>query len=85
MQARIVEAHRDLRCEVLQLVPGEPELREHDEVGATCTRLVEQLVMAGEVCLERAEAGRGLGEGDPDRLHPREHTRPYAAGARHEA
>ena len=41
-QPRVVEPHRDLGREVLQLVAGQPELREDDEVGALPACLLEQ-------------------------------------------
>ena len=68
-QARVVEAHRDLGREVLEQVPGEPQLREHDEPGPGVAGLLDQLEMAREVGLEVPEARRDLGEGDPERLH----------------
>ena len=37
-QARVVEPHRDLGREVLELVAGQAELREDDEVGAAASR-----------------------------------------------
>ena len=68
-QARVVEAHRDLGGEVLEQVAGQPELREHDQVRPRGPRLGEQLVVAGEVGVERAEPRRDLGERDAERLH----------------
>ena len=74
-QPRIVEAHRDFRGEILELVAGQPEFGEDDEVGAALTRLGEQVVVGREVDLERPEPRRDLGERDPACLHVREHTR----------
>ena len=68
-QPRVVEPHRDVGREVLQLVSGQPELREHHESRATGSRLRQQVGMAREVGLEVAEAWRELGEGDPQGLH----------------
>src|SRR4029078_9981846 len=68
-QARIVEAHRDLRGQVLELVSGQAELREDDEVRAAPARLLDQLVVTGEVRLELAELRGDLGEGDREALH----------------
>ena len=62
-QARVVEPHRDLGGEVLELVAGQPELREDDEVGAGVARLAQQLVVAREVGLERARAAARSGRG----------------------
>ena len=74
-QARVVEAQGDLGREVLELVAGQAELREDDEVGLVRAGLVEELVMAPQVAVQLPEAGRQLGEGHADRLHGREHTR----------
>ncbi len=38
-EPRVVEAHRHLGREILELVPGQPELREDDELGAGGPRL----------------------------------------------
>ncbi len=73
-QARIVEAHRDLGGEVLELVAGQPELGEDDEVGARLARLREQVPVPGEVLVERTEARSDLGERDTGRLHVPEHS-----------
>ena len=79
-QTRVVEAHRDLRGEVLELVAGQTELGEDDEVSAVGPGRIEQLVMPGEVRLELSEragrsarARRGFGPWA-------EHTRPISAG-----
>ncbi len=74
-QARVVEPHRDLGREVLELVAGQAELGEDDEVGATVASLAQALVMRRQVRLERAETRRDLGQGDPECLHVPEHTR----------
>src|SRR5206468_2380210 len=52
----IVEAQRHLGREVLELVAGQAELGEDDQAGAAGTCLVEELTVASEVVLERAEA-----------------------------
>ena len=74
-QTAIVQPHRDLGGEILELVAGQPELREDDQPRTLGARLVEQGVMGREVDLERPEPGRDLGEGDGQRLHSHEHTR----------
>ena len=70
-QPRVVEAHRDLRGEVLQLVAGESEFREDDQLGARRSRLADQSVMPREVRVQLAELGGDLRDGDPDRSHAR--------------
>ena len=55
-QPRVVEADRDLGGEVLELVAGQPELGEDDEVGALRARLVDQLMVTCEVRVELARA-----------------------------
>ena len=70
-EARVVEAHRDLRREVLEQVAGQPELREDDEPGALRASLADELVMEGEVLVEHAETGGDLGEGDAELRHAR--------------
>ena len=74
-QSRVVEPHRDFRGEILELVAGQPEFGEDDEVGTALTRLGEQVVVGREVDLERPEPRRDLGKRDPACLHVREHTR----------
>ncbi len=70
-EARIVEADRDFRGEVLEQVAGQPQLGEDDEPGPLRARLAEELVMEGEVLVEHPESGGDLGEGDPERRHER--------------
>ena len=74
-QARVIQAHRDLRGEVLELVAGQAEFREDDQIRALLTSLAEQVVVGREVDLQRAEPRRDLGERDLERLHAPEHTR----------
>ena len=74
-QPLVVEPHRHLGGEILELVAGQPELREDDQVGALGTGLVEEGVVGREVDLERPEPRCDLGEGDGQRLHSHEHTR----------
>ena len=68
-QPGVVETHRDLRRQVLEQVPGEAQLREHDEAGPGVAGLRDELLVAREIGLEVPEAWRDLGEGDPERLH----------------
>src|SRR5262245_4907086 len=70
-QSRIVEPHRDLGREILELVAGEPELREDHELGAAVARLAQSLAMRREVRLGRAEPRRHLRQGDAHGLHDR--------------
>src|SRR5438034_3683659 len=72
----IVEAQRHLGREVLELVAGQAELGEDDQAGAAGTCLVEELTVASEVVLERAEARCGLGERDPE--HGRDEDTPVS-------
>ena len=74
-QPRVVEPHRDLRREVLELVAGQPELREDDEVRALRAGLLDQLVVARQVHVELTERRRDLGEGHAHGVHAGEHTR----------
>jgi hypothetical protein len=74
-EARIVQAHGDLGRQVLQLVAGQAELGEDDQVGSLRAGLLEQLVMALQVCFERPQSRGDLGERDPQRSHALEHTR----------
>ena len=56
-----------------------PELGEDDELGGLGPGLLEHLVMARQVLVERAEPRRELGQGDPggSRVgHAPESTRP---------
>ena len=68
-QSRVVAPHGDLGVEVLQQVPGQPQLGEDDQVGLVPAGLADERVMALEVDLERTEARRDLGEGDADWCH----------------
>jgi hypothetical protein len=68
-EARIVEADGHLRGEVLEQVPGQPELREHDQPGTLLASVREQPVVGGEVLVEQPQARGDLGERDPERLH----------------
>ena len=70
-ETRIVEAHRDLGREVLELVAGQPQLGEDDEVRAEVARLAQPVVVGREIDLERPEPGRDLGERDAHGLHAR--------------
>ena len=74
-QARIVEAHRDLGREVLELVARQAELGEDDEVRALGASVGEELVVTGKVGIELAQRRGDLREGDPHGLHAPEHTR----------
>ena len=74
-QARVVEAHRDLAGEVLELVAGQPELGEDDQVGALLARLGEQLLVARQVLVERPERAARSGRGRSGRSARPEHTR----------
>jgi hypothetical protein len=74
-QPRVVEAHRDFRGEILELVAGQPEFGEDHQVGPGVACLCEQVVVGREVDLERPEPRCDLGERDPACLHVREHTR----------
>ena len=68
-QARVVDPHRDLGRQILQVVAGQPELGEDHETGPGGAGLGQELVVACEVLLEQAEPRRELGKGDPERLH----------------
>ena len=82
VQARVVEAHRDLGREVLEEIAGEPELGEDEQVHALAAGVVDERVMALEVLLEVAEAGRDLGEADAESLHDAESSAPSLATRR---
>ena len=73
-EARVIEPHRDLGRQVLELVAGQPELGKDDEVGARLARAREQVPVLGDVLVERAQAGRDLGERDTGGLHVPEHS-----------
>ena len=78
-QARVVEAQGDLGGEVLELVAGQPELREDDQVGAVGPGRLERFVVAGEV---RRRTARAPGRSGPARRGSApwaEHTRPISA------
>ena len=62
-QARVVEADRHLRGEILEQIAGQAELREDDEAGAPPAGLLDQLVVAGEVRVEAARAAARSGPG----------------------
>ena len=79
-QPRVVEAHRDLRREVLELVAGQPELGEDDEPGARVAGLVEEGVVPLEVRVELPEARRDLGQRDPERAARGEHSESAPSG-----
>ena len=66
-QARIVEAHRDLRREVLEQVAGQAELREDDEAGAAARASSSSSWWRARFASSMPEPGRDLGEGDPER------------------
>ena len=68
-QPRVVEPHRDLGREVLEEVAGQPELREDGQADALAPRVGDERVVAFQVRLEVAEAGRDLGEADAESLH----------------
>ena len=67
-EPRVVAAHGHLGVEVLEQVAGQAELRKDHEVRALHPGLSEELVVALQVLLERAEARRDLGQGDRDAL-----------------
>ena len=73
-EARVIEPHRDLGGQVLELVAGQPELRKDDEVGARLARAREQVPVLGKVLVERAQARSDLGERDTGRVHVPEHS-----------
>ena len=81
-QPRVVQAHRDLRGEVLELVAGQPQLREHDEVGAIGAGGRQELVVAGQVLVELPERRGDLGERDAQLVHAGSIRRGTVAGAR---
>ena len=69
-QPRIVQPHRHLAREVLELIAGEAELREDHQVRTGRPGLVEEGMVTVEIRLEIAQARRDLGEGDGERwLH----------------
>ena len=74
-QPRIVEPHRDLGGEVLELVAGQPELGEDDEVG-TARRAPPSSSSWWRARLSSScpEPRRDLGEGDRDASARPEHS-----------
>ena len=59
-QARIVEPHRHLGREVLELVASQPELGEHDQPGTASACLGDERAVTLEVLLEHTQARRQL-------------------------
>ena len=75
-QPRVVEPHRDLGGEVLELVAGQPELREDDELGAARARAsASSSWWRARFASSWPRRRRDLGEGHAHRVHAREHTR----------
>ncbi len=70
-QARIVQAERHLGRQILELVAGQAELREDDQVGALGPRRSDELVVPGQVGREAAEHRSDLSERHTDRVHGR--------------
>ena len=85
-EARVVEAHRDLGGEVLELVAGEAELGEDDEVGALGPGLGRSPRRAGRgsprARRAAARAGRARSGGSPRGEHTRAMPRSIAFGGR---
>ena len=68
-QPGVVEPERDLRRQVLELVAGQAQLREDDEVGLLGAGLLQELVVTSQIAVQLPQARRQLGERHADGLH----------------
>ena len=68
-QPRVVEAHRHLAREILQLIPGQPELGEDDQLCPAGPGLAQEFMVPREVLVEGAQARCDLGQRDADLPH----------------